>query len=32
MEDNYYRETTSYTDAEGNKVEINAVVYEHPMA
>ena len=28
MTDNYYKETTTYTDEEGNEVEINQVVYE----
>ena len=28
MDDNYYRETTSYTDEDGREVEINRVVYE----
>lgn len=28
MCDKYYRETTSYTDDDGNKVEINEVLYE----
>lgn len=28
MFDRYYKETTSYTDENGNEVEVNEVVYE----
>lgn len=28
MCDKYYKETTSYTDENGNEVEVNEVVYE----
>lgn len=28
MCDKYYKETTTYTDDDGNEVEINQVVYE----
>lgn len=27
-DDKYYRETRSYTDDDGNEVEINEVIYE----
>lgn len=29
-DDKYYRETRSYTDDDGNEVEINEVIYERP--
>ena len=28
MGENYYKETTYYTDDDGNEVEVNEVVYE----